>query len=271
MNGLVIISFACLSVFFFPFYFIAQPHTSVSESTFYKHIDVDSPEAQRAQQLLIWCANRAVNDFADEYGPSSSSSSRRNVASAGKDPPLSADDVQLLKSVQEEVIRMLAEKRVDTNVSGEPGSVPPPERTRENEQNVKNRAREKKFNDHIQRFVIPSCACYSTNILTFFWFMVDYRAKMEKEAWSKLDNFYKQHRLAVITDLEKREREISHAAKLKGKQRATLEEIEKWETDLPDHFDRGLRIAKDLVGVEAGRKTPLGERVEDLEFTVRPV
>ena len=128
----------------------------MSESIFYKHIDVDLPEAQRAQQLLIWCANRAMNDLADEFGPSSSSSSRRNVASAGKDPPLLADELQLLKSMQEEVIRMLAEKKINTNVSGEPGSVPPPERTRENEQNVRNRAREKKFNDHIQRFVIPS-------------------------------------------------------------------------------------------------------------------
>ena len=131
--------------------FLAQPHTSVSETTFYKHIDVDLPEPQRAQQLLIWCANRAVNDFADEH---SSSSSRRSMASAGKDPPLSQEDLQILKSVQEEVIKMLAEKKIDTNVSGKSGSVPPPERTRENEQNVRNRARETKFNEHIQRCVI---------------------------------------------------------------------------------------------------------------------
>lgn len=129
---------------------LAQPHTSVSESMFYKHIDVDLPEPQRAQQLLIWCANRAMNDFVDEHAPSSSS--RRNVASAGKDPPLSPEDIQLLKSVQEEVIRMLAEKKIDTNVSGKFASVPPPERTRTNEQNVRNRARETKFNEHIQRY-----------------------------------------------------------------------------------------------------------------------
>lgn len=133
------------------FVFLAQPHTSVSESMFYKHIDVDLPEPQRAQQLLIWCANRAMNDFADEHAPSSSS--RRNVASAGKDPPLSPEDMQLLKSVQEEVIRLLAEKKIDTNVSGDSSSVPPPERTRANEQNVRNRARETKFNEHIQRYV----------------------------------------------------------------------------------------------------------------------
>ena len=76
------------------------------------------------------------------------------MTSAGKDPPLSQEDLQILKSVQEEVIKMLAEKKIDTNVSGKSGSVPPPERTRENEQNVRNRARETKFNEHIQRCVI---------------------------------------------------------------------------------------------------------------------
>lgn len=96
-----------------------------------------------------------------------------------------------------------------------------------------------------------------------------YRSKMEKEAWTELDSFYKQHRLAVITDLEKREREISHAAKLKGKQRATLEDIEKWEADLPERFAHGLGLAKNLVGLEAGRKVLLSERIEDVEYTVR--
>ncbi|CAL1717252.1 unnamed protein product [Somion occarium] len=204
---------------------ITQPHTSVADSTFYKHIDVDLPEPQRAQQLLI-C-------------------SRRNVASAGKDPPLLTEDMQLLKSVQEEVIRMLAEKRIDTSVFSQPESAPPREKLRENEQNVRNRAREKKFNDHIQR------------------------SKMEKEAWTEVDSFYKQHRLAVLTDLEKREREISHSAKVKGKQRATLEDIEKWEADLPEHFRRveGLALAKTLVGAETDRKTPVSERIQDLEFS----
>lgn len=92
---------------------------------------------------------------------------------------------------------------------------------------------------------------------------------MEKEVWSELDNFYKQHRLAVITDLEKRERELSLAAKLKGKQRATLEDIEKWEADLPQHFEHGVGLARNLVGSGLGMKVPLSERIEDVEYTVR--
>ena len=92
---------------------------------------------------------------------------------------------------------------------------------------------------------------------------------MEKEAWIELETFYKQHRLAILADLEKREREISHAAKLKGKQRATLEDIEKWEADLPEHFARGLSLAKDLIGTDGTKKVLLAERIDDVEYTVR--
>ena len=79
------------------------------------------------------------------------SSSGKDSKHAGKDPPLSKEDAQLLKGVQDDVIRMLAEKKIDTNVFS------PPEEAasrvlKPNEQNIKNRAREKRFNAHIQKY-----------------------------------------------------------------------------------------------------------------------
>ncbi|TEB33524.1 hypothetical protein FA13DRAFT_1789946 [Coprinellus micaceus] len=42
---------------------ITQPHNTVSEASFYKHIDADLPEVERIRQLLIWCAMRAAPNY----------------------------------------------------------------------------------------------------------------------------------------------------------------------------------------------------------------
>ncbi|KAJ3486578.1 hypothetical protein NLJ89_g11797 [Agrocybe chaxingu] len=68
---------------------ITHPHTSVSESSFYKHIDCDLPEPERIRQLLIWCSVRAA----------------ATPASSPSLPPLSAEGVQILKSAQDDVVR----------------------------------------------------------------------------------------------------------------------------------------------------------------------
>ena len=131
----------------------AHPHTSVSVSSFFKHIDCELPEPQRARQLLIWCSNRAMNEPADQAPEASSS--RQASTNSGKDPPppLSAAQADVLKRVEESLMRMLAEKKVDTNVYGGGGSQNGDAQhpLRENEQNIKNRAREARFNGHIQR------------------------------------------------------------------------------------------------------------------------
>lgn len=86
-----------------------------------------------------------------------SSSKRRESRNSGKDPPpLSHEGAQLLKRVEEGVIRMLAEKKIDTNVYSEADEGDAGRPKKENEQNVKNRAREIRFNAHIQRYVIVS-------------------------------------------------------------------------------------------------------------------
>ncbi|TCD61829.1 hypothetical protein EIP91_007846 [Steccherinum ochraceum] len=223
---------------------ITQPHTSVADSTFYKHIDVDLPEPQRAQQLLIWCSHRALTELSEDQ----QSSSRRRGRSAGKDPPpISPDDMQILKGVQEDVIRMLAEKKIDTNVFSPAGASKTPQVLRENEQNVMNRERETKFNEKIQK------------------------SKMEKEAWTEVDNFYKAHKSQVLADLERRQKELTQSVKGKGK--ATMADVAKWEIDeqdLPAHFRSGdgVSLARSVLSGEKGRQSSVSQRMQDLEFTV---
>jgi len=76
---------------------------------------------------------------------------------SGKDPPLPEKYVQVLKEVEEEVIKMLAEKKIDTNVYSPAGTAP--QVVKENEQNVKNRAREVKFKADIARCVFTVDYC----------------------------------------------------------------------------------------------------------------
>ena len=146
------ISFLCLYMFANPADDLAHPHTSVSVSSFFKHIDSELPEPQRARQLLIWCSNRAMNELADQ-APQRSSSKERSTNSGKDPPPLSSAQADILKRTEETLIRMLAEKKVDTNVYGGAGSQNGDAQRplKENEQNVKNRAREARFNAHIQR------------------------------------------------------------------------------------------------------------------------
>lgn len=81
------------------------------------------------------------------------SAARENTNNPGKDPPpFSTEDVHVLKGVEEDMIKMLAESKIDTDVfSSDDGSARPPTELKPNEQNVRNRAREVRFNAHIQK------------------------------------------------------------------------------------------------------------------------
>ncbi len=99
--------------------------------------------------------------------------------------------------------------------------------------------------------------------------------KQEDEAWIEVGNSYNSFRGAVLAELEERKKEFT-SAKAKGKRRATAEDIALWdvsEKDLPEYFrgKGGLSMARSIVEVDPGRKSPLKERIEDLEFTVRMV
>ncbi|PIL35324.1 hypothetical protein GSI_02049 [Ganoderma sinense ZZ0214-1] len=229
---------------------ISHPHTSVSVSSFFKHIDCELPEPQRARQLLIWCSNRAMNELADQ-APQASSSKQASTNS-GKDPPppLSAAQADILKRAEESLMRMLAEKKVDTNVYGGGGSQNGDAQhpLRENEQNIKNRAREARFNGHIQR------------------------SKQEAEAWKELSDSYDSHRKSVQAEMEKRRRALV-AAKSKGKERASAEDLDDWDVqrrDLPEQFlgSGSVDVARGLVFGDASKKTPLLGRLQELEYTM---
>lgn len=94
-------------------------------------------------------ASSSSSNSRSKYKPSSSG--------GGNDPPpLDERGKQILKTVQDDFIRMLAEKKIDTSVYGHgPDEKDGDERhLKPNEQNVKNKEREIKFREHIERFVV---------------------------------------------------------------------------------------------------------------------
>ncbi|CAA7269447.1 unnamed protein product [Cyclocybe aegerita] len=202
---------------------ITHPHTSVSESSFYKHIDCDLPEPERIRQLLIWCSLRATAT------PASSSSL----------PPLSAEGVQILKTVQDDIVRMLAEKRVDLSLHSSNATQPPPENLRENEQNVRNRKWEITYASHIQE------------------------AEAEEEAWKRVSYGYDAYSKKLQASLEKRAASLQPdqqglSAKAKGKRRAAGEEppdvesqLFPHEHELPPQFHPALALARSVLGHHA--------------------
>ncbi|KAI0649521.1 Mis12-Mtw1 protein family-domain-containing protein [Trametes meyenii] len=227
---------------------ISHPHTSVSVSSFFKHIDPELPEPQRARQLLMWCSNRAMNELADQTPQAGSS--RRKSANSGKDPPpLSPTQAEILKRTEDSLIRMIAERKVDTNVYGGAGSQSGDGRPlRENEQNVKNRAREARFNAHIQQ------------------------SKQEAEAWKELSDSYDAHRKSVHADMEKRKRTLA-TRKSKGKERASAEDLDDWDVerrDLPEDFlsSGNVDIAREIVSGDMSKRSPLSGRIKELEYTM---
>ncbi|KAF8150159.1 Mis12-Mtw1 protein family-domain-containing protein [Crassisporium funariophilum] len=215
---------------------ITQPHNSVSDNSFYKHIDCDLPEPERMRQLLIWSASRAA---ATPTG-STSSTSKASSSSSSTAPPLpllSAQAAQTLKSVQEDVVRMLAEKRIDMSLysSGASSSKTRQEDLRENEQNVRNRQWEVTYTDHIQK------------------------AQAEEEAWKKLSYGYDTYAKKLQTSLEKRSAALQDdpqvpSAKAKGKRRATgdVSDLSGFsiphEHELPPEFHPALSLARSVVG-----------------------
>lgn len=108
------------------------------------------------RQLLVWTASRSTHEAIN-----SQSSQRRKSVSRSKTqepplPPLPPGGEDTLRKVEEDVIRMLAEGRIDTNVFTPPGETSKRENVRENMQNVKNKAREKLFTEQIEECVVCS-------------------------------------------------------------------------------------------------------------------
>ncbi|KAF8805336.1 hypothetical protein BYT27DRAFT_7258448 [Phlegmacium glaucopus] len=159
-----------------------QPHNSVSDGSFYKHIDADLPDSERIRQLLIWSSLRAAATPTPSTSKTPSSSSQPALPPPPPLPPLSSKAVQTLKSVQEDIVKMLAEKRIDLSLySPEAGSsTTKPEDLLENEQNARNRYLEVTYSDYIKR------------------------ADAENEAWKEVGFKYKTYGEKLQASLQER-------------------------------------------------------------------
>jgi kinetochore protein Mis13/DSN1 len=116
----------------------------VDDASLYKHIDSELPDSDRARQLILLCAARAPLSMPRE----------------GKDPPskLSEKGAKLLQDLKDDVLHLLAERKIDMNLmaTDQPGS--PANGSvdiRPNDQNVNNRARTTRFKDEIRMYVHP--------------------------------------------------------------------------------------------------------------------
>ncbi|RDB30918.1 Kinetochore protein mis13 [Hypsizygus marmoreus] len=202
---------------------ITQPHGSVSDSSFYKHIDSDLPDSERVRQLLIWCSSRAASQ------PTASSSSS-NIPDP---PPLSSQAQQVLKTLQDDVVRMLAERRIDLSLFGPPSTENAMQvEQKENAQNVTNRAWEVTYGCHIQR------------------------ATEEEEAWKKVGYHYEAYVKNTKAGVERLKTARSPSAstpsaKAQGKQRARDPPgHDQWsprEHELPEQFQAGVHLARRVL------------------------
>ncbi|KZT35794.1 hypothetical protein SISSUDRAFT_1130872 [Sistotremastrum suecicum HHB10207 ss-3] len=232
---------------------ITQPHGSVKETSFYKHIDPDLPEALRARQLLLWCATRT----AGVSTPSSPSSSSTPL------PPLSQDGQKVLKQVQDQVIKWIAEGRIETPV----GLAPDDENVlpngkgllREHEQNVKNRKREDDFLKEIER------------------------CKTEDAAWTEVLQSYNTRQANTLANIEsrtrtpRRPRARPSTPSAKGKEKEVLDEDwEPWDAELDEKWHPGVELARHVIqstrdrasSSDAVQQSPIGRRMGDIEFQV---
>ncbi|KAK2465817.1 hypothetical protein APHAL10511_001458 [Amanita phalloides] len=143
---------------------IAQPHNSVSHTRFYKYIDADFTDAERLRTLLIWCASRAAgkpSSLEPNEADSTNDKDNPDLPTNHDLPPLSERAQQTLKEFQDDVIRMLAEKRVDLRLPPQSG-----EGLKPNQQNVTNRMLEVRYTEQINR------------------------AREEEEAWKRVSYHY---------------------------------------------------------------------------------
>ncbi|KAI0298027.1 Mis12-Mtw1 protein family-domain-containing protein [Multifurca ochricompacta] len=187
---------------------ITQPHSSVDDASLYKHIDSELPEPDRARQLIILCAARAPLPAPRE----------------GKDPPSQPSEKgsKLLQELKDDVLLLLAERKVDMNVMaiGQPGSAANGAAdVRVNEQNVNNRTRTARFKDEIRI------------------------AKAEDDAWSAVAQFYNAYQEPVVRELEQRQ-------KAKGKQRADPEGDLRI-SELPTQFQEASNLALSVLARDA--------------------
>ncbi|KAI0248866.1 Mis12-Mtw1 protein family-domain-containing protein [Lactifluus subvellereus] len=203
---------------------ITQPHSSVDDASLYKHIDSELPDPDRARQLIILCAARAPLPAPHE----------------GKDPPSQPSEkgMKLLQELKDDVLLLMAERKVDLNVMATDQSGSAPNEggdVRPNEQNVNNRARTVRFKDEIRT------------------------AKAEDDAWAAVTQFYNAYQETVARELEQRQ-------KAKGKRRAHPGEDLR-VSELPKQFQEASDLALSVLAKDAtGEHNPHSYRWNELLY-----
>ncbi|KIL64062.1 hypothetical protein M378DRAFT_78848 [Amanita muscaria Koide BX008] len=240
---------------------IPQPHSSVSYTSFYKHIDADLPDSERLRMLLIWCASRAAAKLNSTSIPNSTSAEHPNEDNPGSKnsllpipdlPPLSARAQQIVKRVQEDVIQMLAEREIDLSLHGHhqtESSQGLGKNLKQNEQNVTNKMLEALYGKQIKRVHEEEEA----------WKRVTYHY----DAYIKRQKELLERRKARLTPLDRppssqtddgpggdEMQPTTPSAKSKGKQRESGGD-DPWrnirEHLLPEDMQRGARLVRALL------------------------
>lgn len=113
-----------------------MPHSSVASDRFFRHTDPALPDPARARHVLTWCASRSAPRPAD---PDT------------RLPPLSPANAALLASLQDQIVKQLADATIDIPLySGKTKERPP---AVENPQNERNRDAERTLLAHEERYV----------------------------------------------------------------------------------------------------------------------
>ncbi|EIN10116.1 hypothetical protein PUNSTDRAFT_52198, partial [Punctularia strigosozonata HHB-11173 SS5] len=154
-------------------------------------------------------------------------------------PPLTPEASRALKIVQNDLVRMLAEKRIDIPLYGSAMGKQPTPVKEQNEQNVKNRAREQRFNAEIDAM------------------------KAEDQAWAKAAEFYNSYQASVLAELETKKLQ-----KAKAKADPGADDVD--DRLLPPTFrgPGGVQLARAVLADEIPRRNKLAERVSALPFEI---
>lgn len=189
-------------------------------------------------------------------------------------PPLPSGGDELLKDVVKELVRQIADKKVDTSGHGSGPASSNGWTLKENEQNVRNRTREKLFTETIEEYVIHFVEI-DTIVHNSNFYALPNRRRKEDAAWAEVGQFYETHKSNVLASLHQRSRARTPlSAKAKGKQRAAStepEDIEPWESELPEQFrgNGGYDVAKFLLQAGAEGVSKGDPRRDELLFKVR--
>jgi len=112
-----------------------MPH-SVPSDRFYRHTNPALPDPARTRHVLTWCASRSAPRVTD---------------SQTRLPSLSPANLALLASLQDQIVKQLADATIDISLYSAKSKERPP--VVENPQNERNRATERSLLAHKERYV----------------------------------------------------------------------------------------------------------------------